>query len=61
LIIYDKLKAKFPSINFEILGSDLSQEIIKSAEQGLFREYALKITPKEYLIKYSNEMVIYLS
>lgn len=52
LVIYDRLRHKFPSVKFEIMGSDLSNEILKAAEHGLYKEYAIKIIPKEYLIKY---------
>lgn len=52
LIIYDRIKNRFPSIKFEILGSDISNEVLRTAEQGLYKEYAVRIIPKEFMVKY---------
>ncbi len=52
MVIENNIKAKYPEIKFEIFASDLSQEVIKNAEKGLYNEYSIRNLPKDYFIKY---------
>lgn len=52
IIVLEKLKAKFPTINFQIYASDIDRIVIEQAKKGIYREYAVRNIPKEQLIKY---------
>jgi len=46
------LKAKFPTVNFQIYASDIDRIVIEQAKKGIYREYAVRNIPKEQLTKY---------
>jgi chemotaxis protein methyltransferase CheR len=52
MIIHDKIQSKYKDINFKITGTDISTGCLKSAKQGIFKEYSMRNIPPYYLKKY---------
>ncbi len=52
IIINEFIKPKYPDIEFEIIGTDISQAMIDTAKKGIYREYSIRNTPPYYLKKY---------
>lgn len=52
IVIDDLIKSKFNGIEFEIVGSDISNAVIDIARKGIFKEYSIRNTPGYYLKKY---------
>lgn len=52
MIILEKLKPIFPSVQFQILGSDISNNVLEAAQNGAYREYSIRNVPDQYLKKY---------
>jgi chemotaxis protein methyltransferase CheR len=50
--IVDMLRMKYPSMEFEIVGTDISQQVVDTAKSGLYKEYSIRNTPAHYLKKY---------
>ncbi|MGQ9819148.1 MAG: CheR family methyltransferase [Candidatus Kapaibacteriales bacterium] len=52
MIILEKLKPFFPNIQFQILGSDISNNVLEVAQRAVYREYSIRNIPENYLKKY---------
>ena len=52
MTLSDLIKPKYPSLEFEIIGTDINQAMIDTAKKGIFREYSIRNTPPYYLKKY---------
>jgi len=52
MILTDLIKPKFPSLEFEIVGTDINNTMIDTARKGVYREYSIRNTPAYYLKKY---------
>lgn len=52
MIILEQFKPRYPSIQFEVVGTDISPAVIAKAETGVYQEYAIKNMPAYYLKKY---------
>lgn len=52
MIINDLIKPKYPNIEFEIVGTDISNAVVDVARRGSYKEYAVRNTPVYYLKKY---------
>ncbi|MCZ7603296.1 MAG: protein-glutamate O-methyltransferase CheR [Ignavibacteriales bacterium] len=52
MIIDDLIKPTYPNYNYEIIGTDLSQQVINTAKSGNYKEYSVRQTPSYYLKKY---------
>ena len=52
MIYMERLKPKFPGLDFEVVGTDISPSVIETARRGVYREYSVRNTPKPYLDKY---------
>lgn len=52
MIIHDKLMTRYPSINFEIVGTDINTAVIEIARRGIYRDYSIKNVPMYYQQKY---------
>ena len=50
--IVDLLLPRYPNLEFEVIGTDISYAVIESAKQGIYKEYAIRNTPAYYLKKY---------
>jgi chemotaxis protein methyltransferase CheR len=62
ILINELIKPKFPGFTFEIVGTDISNDVLKRARSGVFKEYAVRNTPIFYLKKYfqrdGNQFII---
>lgn len=52
MIIAEQFKPRYPSIQFEIMGTDISPAVIAKAQTGVYQEYAVRNVPQNYLRKY---------
>ncbi len=52
MIFLEKIKPKYPSMEFEVVGTDISPSILDIARKGVYREYSVRNMPKLYLEKY---------
>ena len=52
MIYREKLKPKYPGLEFEVVGTDISPSVIETARKGIYREYSVRNTPKPYMDKY---------
>lgn len=52
ILVLEKLKPKYPGIQFQILASDLSNSVLEMARKGVYKEYAVRNIPEPYLKKY---------
>lgn len=55
MIILEKFKPKYPQIQFEVVGSDISPGVLQTARSGVYREYSVRNMPKNYLQKYFTQ------
>jgi len=52
MIYMERLKPKFPALEFEVVGTDISPTVLETARRGVYREYSVRNTPKPYLDRY---------
>ncbi len=52
ILINELFAAKYPSLSFEIMGTDIDDKVIEVAKQAVFKEYSIRNTPPKYLAKY---------
>jgi chemotaxis protein methyltransferase CheR len=52
MVIADMVQPKYPDIQFEIIGTDINEEVIERAKSGVYKEYAIRNTPAFFLKKY---------
>jgi chemotaxis protein methyltransferase CheR len=52
LIYLERLKPRYPWMEMEIVGTDISNAVLETARQGIYREYSIRNTPKLYMDKY---------
>ncbi len=52
LIIHDRLKRKYPNVNFQILGSDIDTAVLAKARAAKYKDYAIRNVPPNQLKKY---------
>ncbi len=52
MIIAEQFKPRYPSVQFEIVGTDISPAVVAKAQQGVYQEYAVRNLPQNYLRKY---------
>lgn len=52
MVITDMIKPKFPDIEFEIIGTDINEDVLERARSGVYKEYAIRNTPAFFLKKY---------
>lgn len=55
LLILEKLKPKYPYVNFQVVGSDINQNVLEQARQGVYKEYAIRNIPQNILNKYFKQ------
>ena len=54
MVVLDMIKPKFPDIEFEIIGTDINEDVLDRAKNGVYKEYAIRNTPAFFLKKYFN-------
>jgi len=52
MIYLERLRPKFPSLDIEIVGTDISPSVLDTARAAIYREYSVRNTPKLFLEKY---------
>jgi chemotaxis protein methyltransferase CheR len=52
LIILEKLKPMYPHVQFQIVASDINNAVLDSARKGIYKEYAVRNIPDNYMRKY---------
>jgi chemotaxis protein methyltransferase CheR len=52
MIFLEKLKPKYPWMELEVVGTDISNGVLETARQGVYREYSIRNMPKHYLDTY---------
>ena len=52
LTIDDLIASKFPKIDYEITGTDISEAVIKTAKSGIYKTYSMRNTAAYYIKKY---------
>lgn len=52
MVFQDLIKPKYPNMEIEIIGTDISSAIIETANQGVYKDYSIRNTPPYYLKKY---------
>ncbi|HMK38413.1 MAG TPA: CheR family methyltransferase, partial [Bacteroidota bacterium] len=52
MIYLEKLKPRFPALDLEVIGTDISPSVLETARKGVYREYSMRSTPKLYADRY---------
>lgn len=52
MVFQDLVKPKYPNIEIEIIGTDISSAVIETAKNGIYKEYSVRNIPPYYLKKY---------
>jgi chemotaxis protein methyltransferase CheR len=52
MLFLERLKPRYPSLDIEIVGTDISQAVLETARRGVYRDYSVRNMPKSYLEKY---------
>lgn len=52
MLILETVKPKYPNIEFEIVGTDISTGAIETAKKGIYKEYSIRNMPVYFLKKY---------
>jgi len=62
MIVLEKIKLLYPNVQFQILGSDISNQVLEVARNGVYKEYSVRNMPELYLKKYfiSKDGLFYL-
>ncbi|HEY9165609.1 MAG TPA: protein-glutamate O-methyltransferase CheR [Candidatus Kryptonia bacterium] len=55
LIIREKIRPKYPGVKFEIVGTDINTHVLETAAKGVYKDYAVRNIPKNYLGKYFKQ------
>lgn len=52
MLFLERIKPKYPNVELEVVGTDISPSVIETARKGVYREYSVRNMPKYYLEKY---------
>ena len=52
MVIADMIMPKFRDVEFEIVGTDINEDVLDRARKGVYKEYAIRNTPAFFLKKY---------
>ncbi len=52
MIFLERIKPKYPNLDLEVVGTDISPSVLDIARKGVYREYSIRNMPKYYLEKY---------
>lgn len=55
MTLTELVKPKYPKLEIEIVGTDISKQVVETASKALYREYSIRNTPAFYLKKYFNQ------
>ncbi len=48
----DLIKPRFPSMELEVVGTDINSAVVETANNAVYRDYSIRNTPPYYLKKY---------
>jgi len=54
--IIDLLKPKFPGLEIEIVGTDISNAVVETARKGIYKDYSTRNTSGYYIKKYFKKV-----
>jgi chemotaxis protein methyltransferase CheR len=52
MIYLEKLRPKYPGLEIEIIGTDISRSVVETARKGIYRDYSVRNMPPAYMNKY---------
>ncbi len=52
MMMKERLSKKYPTAQFQIVGSDINREVLEKAKRGIYKEYSVKNVPSLYMDKY---------
>lgn len=52
MMLNELIIPKYPNVEFEIVGTDISYAVVETAKKGVYREYSVRNTPPYFLKKY---------
>ncbi len=55
ITIKEMLQAKYPNVRFEIVGTDINYQVLNTAKNAIYKEYAVRNTPPYYIKKYFKQ------
>ncbi len=55
MMIHELIKPSNRDFSFEIVGTDINSQVIETARRGIYRDYAVRNTPKYFLKKYFKQ------
>ncbi|MFZ1083275.1 MAG: protein-glutamate O-methyltransferase CheR [Candidatus Kryptoniota bacterium] len=55
IMIKDKFLTRFPLTKFEVVGTDINTQALDSARRGIYKDYAVRNIPKDYIGKYFRQ------
>ncbi len=56
LIMKEEFLPRYPGLRAEVLGTDINTQVLKVAQEGIYREYAVRKVPPHYLRKYFRQV-----
>lgn len=57
MVIHEYIKPRYPQFSFEIIGTDISKEMLEKARNGIYKDYAIKNLPINFLKKYFTKTI----
>ncbi len=55
LIMKEEFLPRYPGLRAEVLGTDINTQVLQVAQEGVYREYAVRKVPPNYLRKYFRQ------
>lgn len=52
ILINEKIKPQYPSVKFNIVGTDINNAVLETARSGIYRDYAIRNVPPLLMKKY---------
>jgi chemotaxis protein methyltransferase CheR len=52
MLFLENLRPKYPGLEFEVVGTDISAAVLETARKGIYREYSVRNMPPHFLQKY---------
>ncbi len=52
MVLREKIQPRYPQVRFRILATDIDSQVLDAAKVGLYRDYAIRQVPPEWLAKY---------
>lgn len=56
MIYLERLRVKYPGLEIEIVGTDISPSVLETARSGIYREYSVRNMSKVFIEKYFDNV-----